>query len=58
MTAAELLQLIKLLSALESMLMSSKVAVPDHLWEIFFSTSELVEREMFRAAAAIGEAKP
>lgn len=55
MTATELLQLIKLLSAPESLLMSSKVDVPDHLWEVFVSTSELVEREMFRAAASISE---
>jgi len=47
MTREELLSLIKLLSALESCLLVSKVPVPDHLWEVFMACQERLEKELF-----------
>lgn len=47
MTREELLQLIKLLSALESCLLVSKVPVPDHLWDVFAGCLERLEKELF-----------
>lgn len=47
MTREELLSLIKLLSALESCLLVSKVPVPDHLWDVFTACQERLEKELF-----------
>jgi hypothetical protein len=47
MTREELLQIIKLLSALESCLLVSKVPVSAHLWEVFAACQARLEKELF-----------
>lgn len=48
MTREDALQLVKLLSGLESCLLVSKVPVPDHLWEIFEACMTRLEGEVLR----------
>lgn len=48
MTREEALLLVKLLSALETCLLVSKVHVPDHLWDVFSDSQERLERELFK----------
>ena len=48
MNREEALQLVKLLSALESCLLVSKVPVPDHIWDVFAGCLDRLEKEVLK----------
>lgn len=48
MPKEEALQLVKLLSALESCLLVNKIQMPNHLWEIFEGCMERLEKEVLK----------
>ena len=46
MTTTELLSLMRLLSAMESAMLTAKTPMPDHLWDEVTRHVEILEREI------------
>lgn len=50
MTTLELLSMMRLLSAMESAMLTAKTPMPDHLWDEVTRHVEILEREILQRA--------